>query len=128
MSRPKIRQLLDELLKQTKADTISWEPVESQKDSYKASFPGTSLIVSRWSALRNSSCAMVTDLSKSFSVDINTYRLELLEGDDQTVETLLTVPGQSAYRALRETFNLAGQQASQADKSIDRVLGHLRGI
>ena len=126
MAKARINEVSGELLKQARADKISWQIVEGRDDAYQASFSDTSLVVSRWSPLQNSPWATLRDLSNSFSPDIATYRLELLNESGEVVESLLTLPGQFAYRNLREVFDLAKRQSSPTEESIDRVLKHLR--
>ena len=126
MANARINEVAGELLKQARADKISWQIVEGRDDAYQASFPDISLVVLRWSPLQNSSWATLRDLSNSFSPDIATYRLELLNESGEVVESLLTLPGQFAYRNLREVFDLAKRQSSPTEESIDRVLKHLR--
>jgi len=126
MAKARINEVAGDLLKQARADKIIWQIGEGRDDAYQASFPDTSLVVSRWSPLLNSSWATLRYLSNSFSPDIAIYRLELLNESGEIVESLLTLPGQFAYRNLREVFNLAKRQTSHAEESIDRVLHHLR--
>jgi hypothetical protein len=126
MANARINEVAGELLKQARADKISWQIVEGRDDAYQASFPDISLVVLRWSPLQNSPWATLRDLSNSFSPDIATYRLELLNESGEVVESLLTLPGQFAYRNLREVFDLAKRQSSPTEESIDRVLKHLR--
>jgi len=126
MAKAKINEISGELLKQARADKISWQIVEGRDDAYQASFPDTSLVVSRWSPLQNSPWATLRDLSNSFSPDIATYRLDLLNESGEVVESLLTLPRQFAYRNLREVFDLAKRQSGPTEESIDRVLKHLR--
>ena len=126
MAKARINGVAQELLKQARANKISWQIVEGRNDAYQASFPDTSLVVSRWSPLQNSSWATLRDLSNSFSLDIATYRLELLNESGEVVEALLTLPGQFAYQNLRAVFDLAKQQSSPTEESIERVLKHLR--
>ncbi|MDA1219241.1 MAG: hypothetical protein O2909_07350 [Chloroflexi bacterium] len=126
MAKARINEVAEELLKQALADKINWKIVEGRENAYQASFPDTSLVVSRWSPLHNSPWATVRDLSNSFSPDVATYRLEVLNDSGEIVESLLTLPGQFAYRNLRKVFELAKRQTSPTEESIDRVLGHLR--
>ena len=126
MAKARMNEVAGELLKQARADKISWQIVEGRDDAYQASFPDTSLVVSRWSPLQNSPWATLRDLSNSFSPDIATYRLELLNESGEVVESLLTLPRQFAYRNLREVFDLAKRQSSPTEESIARVLKHLR--
>ena len=126
MAKARINGVAQELLKQARADKVSWQIVEGRNDAYQASFPDTSLVVSRWSPLQNSSWATLRDLSNSFSLDIATYRLELLNESGEVVEALLTLPGQFAYQNLCAVFDLAKQQSSPTEESIERVLKHLR--
>ena len=126
MAKARINEVAEELLKQARADKISWQIVEGRDDAYQASFPDTSLVVSRWSPLQNSSWATLRDLSNGFSPDIATYRLELLNEYGEVVESLLTLLGQFAYRNLSEVFDLAKRQSSLSEGSIDRVLKHLK--
>tara|TARA_B100001146_G_C16054416_1_gene379316 strand:- start:85 stop:471 length:387 start_codon:yes stop_codon:yes gene_type:complete len=126
MAKARINEVAEELLKQARADKISWQIVEGRDDAYQASFPDTSLVVSRWSPLQNSSWATLRDLSNGFSPDIATYRLELLNEYGEVVESLLTLLGQFAYRNLSEVFDLAKRQSSPSEESIDRVLKHLK--
>jgi len=126
MAKARINEVAEELLKQARADKISWQIVEGRDDAYQASFPDTSLVVSRWSPLQNSSWATLRDLSNGFSPDIATYRLELLNEYGEVVESLLTLLGQFAYRNLSEVFDLAKRQSSPSEGSIDRVLKHLK--
>ena len=126
MAKARINEVAEELLKQARADKISWQIVEGRDDAYQASFPDTSLVVSRWSPLQNSSWATLRYLSNSFSPDIATYRLELLNEYGEVVESLLTLLGQFAYRNLSEVFDLAKRQSSPSEESIDRVLKHLK--
>ena len=64
--------------------------------------------------------------ANSISLDLATYRLELLNDTGEILESLLTIPGQASYRRLREVYQLAHRQASYSEKSIDEVLQHLR--
>ena len=126
MAKARMNEVAGELLKQARADKISWQIVEGRDDAYQASFLDTSLVVSRWSPLQKSPWATLRDLSNSFSPDIATYRLELLNESGEVVESLLTLPRQFAYRNLREVFDLAKRQSSPTEESIARVLKHLR--
>lgn len=126
MAKARTNEVAAELLKQARADKISWQIVEGRESAFQASFPDTSLVVSRWSPLHNSPWATVRDLSNGFSPDVATYRLEVVNDSGEIVESLLTVPGQYAHRNLREVFDLAKRQTSPTEESIDRVLGHLR--
>lgn len=126
MPKARINEVAEELLKQSRADKISWQLVEGKENAYQSFFPETSVVVSRWSPLHNSPWATVRDLSNSFSQDVATYRLEVLNESGEIVESLLTLPGQFSYRNLREVFKLAERQASPTEESIDRVLEHLR--
>jgi hypothetical protein len=120
-------QVSEELLQQTRAGRVAWEIVPGRENAYQVTFPDTTLVISRWSPLRNSPWATVRDLSNSFSVDVAAYRLELLNESHEVVEALLAVPGQAAHRWLRETFALAQGQVSHSQENIDRVLEYLRG-
>jgi hypothetical protein len=126
MATSRMYQVAEELLQQTRAGKINWAAAEGRKDAYKVVLPNTTLVISRWSPLGGSPWAAVRDLSRSFSVEVAAYRLELLNGSNEVVETLLAVPGQSAYRVLRETFGLAQQRASHTEEKIDQVLEYLR--
>ncbi|HEU0021266.1 MAG TPA: hypothetical protein VFR55_06290 [Dehalococcoidia bacterium] len=126
MAKARINEVAAELLKQARAGKISWQIVEGRESAYQASFPDTSLVVSRWSLLHDSPWATVRDLSNSFGPDFSTYRLEVLNDSGEIVESLITVPGQFAYRNLREVFDLAKGRTSPTEESIDRVLEHLR--
>jgi len=126
MAKARINEVAGELLKQARADKISWQIVESRVDAYQASFPDTSLVVSRWSPLQDASWAILRDLPNSFNLKIAIYRLELLNESGEVVESLMALPGQFAYRNLREVFDLAKRQRSPTEESIDRVLEHLR--
>ena len=126
MTKSRINQVAEELLIQARADKITWEIVDNQETAYRTSFPETALIISRWSPLHNAPWAPVRDLANSISLDLATYRLELLNDSGDVVESLLTIPGQASYRRLREVYQLAHRQASYSEKSIDEVLQHLR--
>lgn len=126
MAKARINQVAEELLKQARAEKITWEPVEDNKTAYRASFPDTSLIVSKWSPLRNAPWATARDLSNSFNVDLATYRLDLLNESGEVVESLLTLPGQAVYRGLKEVYEMAHRKASYTEESIDKVLQHLQ--
>jgi hypothetical protein len=121
-----MHQVAEQLLQQSRAGKINWAAAEGRKDAYKVVLPDTTLIISRWSPLGSSPWATVRDLSRSFSVDFGAYRLELLNESNEIVETLLAVPGQSAYRVLRDTFELAQSRASHREDKIDQVLEYLR--
>ena len=73
MAKARINEVARELLNQAQADKISWQIVESRVDAYQASFPDTSIIVSRWSPLKNSYWATLRDLPNTFSLEIATY-------------------------------------------------------
>jgi len=126
MAKSRMHQVAEELLQQSRATKINWTATEDRKDAYRVVLPDTTLVISRWSPLGNTSWAAAQDLSRSFSVDFGAYRLELLNESNEVVETLLTVPGQSAYRVLRDTFGLAQQRANQTEEKIDQVLEYLR--
>jgi hypothetical protein len=126
MAKARINEVAAELLQQARAGKITWQVVEGRENAYQASFPDSSVVVSRWSLLHNSPWTTLRDLSNSFSPDVATYRLEVLNGSSEIVESLLTVPGQSVYRNLREVFDLAKGQTSPSEESINRVLEHLR--
>jgi hypothetical protein len=126
MVKARINEVAAELLKQARADKIGWQAVEGRESAYQASFPDASVVVSRWSPLHNSPWAILRDLSNGFSPDVAIYRLEVLNPSGEIVESLLTVPGQLAYRNLREVFDLAKRRTSPTEESIDRVLEHLR--
>ena len=126
MVKARINQVAEELLIQARADKLKWEIIEDRETAYLTSFPETSLIVSRWSPLHNAPWAEVRDLANSISLDLATYRLELLNDAGEILESLLTIPGQASYRRLREVYQLAHRQASYSEKSIDEVLQHLR--
>ncbi len=126
MAKARIIQVVEELLIQSRVDKINWEIVNNRETAYRTSFPETALIVSRWSPLHNALWAQVRDLANSISLDLATYRLELLNDSGEVLESLLTIPGQATYRRLREVYRLAHRQASHSEKSIDQVLQHLR--
>lgn len=126
MAKARIIQVVEELLTQTRADKINWEIADNRETTYRTSFPETALIVSRWSPLRNAPWTQVRDLANSISLDLATYRLELLNDSGEVLESLLTIPGQATHRRLREVYQLAHRQASHSEKSIDQVLQHLR--
>jgi len=126
MAKTRIIQVVEELLTQTRGDKINWEIADNRETAYRTSFPETALIVSRWSPLHNAPWAQVRDLANSISLDLATYRLELLNNSGEVLESLLTIPGQATYRHLREVYQLAHRQASHSEKSIDQVLQHLR--
>ena len=126
MAKARIIQVVEELLIQTRVDKINWEIVSNRETAYRTSFPETALIVSRWSPLHNAPWAHVRDLANSISLDLATYRLELLNDSGEVLESLLTIPGQATYRRLREVYWLAHRQASHSEKSIYQVLQHLR--
>ena len=126
MAKSRMHQVAEELLQQSQAGKINWTAVEGGRDAYKVVLPDTTLVVSRWSPLGNTPWATLRDLSRSFSVDFGAYRLELLNESNEVVETLLAVPGQSAYRVLRETLGLAQQRANHTEEKIDQVLEYLR--
>lgn len=126
MAKASINQVAEELLKQARADKIKWEVIDDRETAFRTSFPETSLIVSRWSPMHNAPWAEVRALANSISLDLATYRLELLNDSGEVLESLLTLPGQAAYRHLREVYQLAHGQASYAEKNINEVLQNLR--
>ena len=126
MAKARINQVAEELLNQSRADNIPWETIEDRETAYRTTFPETSLIVSRWSPLHNSPWHGIRDFANSINLDLATFRLELLNDAGEVVDSLLTVPGQTSYRRLREVYELAHSKASYSEKSIDEVLQHLR--
>jgi hypothetical protein len=126
MAKARINEVAAELLKQARAGKISWQTVEGRENAFQASFPDTSVVVSRWSLLHDAPWATLRDLANGFGPDVAAYRLEVLDQSGEVVESLLTVPGQLAYRNLREAFDLAKQRISPTEESVDRVLEHLR--
>ena len=126
MPKTRMTQVAEHLLQQSRAGKVTWEMAESRENGYKVAFPDTTLVVSRWSPLRDSSWATMRDLSRTFSVDVAVYRLELLNEAGEVVESLLGIPGQIAHRALRDTFALAQGQVTHAEENIDKVLEYLR--
>jgi hypothetical protein len=119
-------QVAEHLLQQSRAGKVGWEMSETRQNAYKVTFPDTTLVISRWSPLRDSSWATMRDLSRTFCVDAAVYRLELLNAANEVVETLLGIPGQIAYRTLRDIFALAQGQVTHAEENIDKVLEYLR--
>ena len=129
MNKSRMEQLAQELLRQSREGKVTWEEIASQgcEESYRVAFADVALVVSKWQPLRNSSWQPLRDLSNSFKLNIAAYRLELRNDAGETTESLLAVPGQAAYRALREVFCLARRQASPAERDIDKALEYLRG-
>jgi hypothetical protein len=126
MTKSQMVQVAEQLLQQTMAGKVVWEAAEERENAYKVSFPDTTLVVSRRSPLRDCRWSTVRDLSHSFGVDVASYRLELLDGDRQVLETLLAVPGQAAHRTLRQLYARAHSQVSHAEEKISRVMEYLR--
>ena len=126
MPKSRMTQVAEHLLQQSRAGKVGWEMSETRQNAYKVTFPDTTLVISRWSPLRDSSWATMRDLSRTFCVDAAVYRLELLNAANEVVETLLGIPGQIAYRTLRDIFALAQGQVTHAEENIDKVLEYLR--
>jgi hypothetical protein len=126
MPKSRMTQVAEHLLQQSRAGKVAWEMAEIRESAYKVAFPDTTLVISRWSPLRDSSWATMRDLSRTCSVDVAVYRLELLNEANEVLETLLGIPGQIAYRTLRDTFALARGQVTHAEENIDKVLEYLR--
>ena len=126
MPKSRMTQVAEHLLQHSRAGKVGWEMSETRQNAYKVTFPDTTLVISRWSPLRDSSWATMRDLSRTFCVDAAVYRLELLNAANEVVETLLGIPGQIAYRTLRDIFALAQGQVTHAEENIDKVLEYLR--
>jgi hypothetical protein len=126
MARSRMTQVAEQLLQQSRSGKVTWEQVENRENAFKVAFPDTTLVVSRWSPLRGSSWTMVRDLSRTFGVDVAVYKLELLDEANEVVDVLLGIPGQVAYRMLRDTFALAHGHASHTEENIDKVMEYLR--
>ena len=127
MTRSSMDQLSEELLQQTREGKVAWEEVEGGQDAYRVAFADITLIVSKWAPLRHSSWQPLRDFSNSFNLDIATYRLELRNDAGEVEESLAAIPGQAAYRVLREVFALAHHQASHTERNIDKAIEYLRG-
>jgi hypothetical protein len=126
MANLKMLQVAEQLLQQSRAGKVAWAPAETRENAYQVAFPDTTLVISRWSPLRDSPWATVRDLSNCLGVDVASYRLELLDAGSQVVETLLAVPGQTAHRTLRQIFARAQAQARHAEENISKVMEYLR--
>jgi hypothetical protein len=126
MVKSKMVQIAEQLLQQSRAGKLAWEPAEGRGNAFKVSFPDTTLVVSRCSPLRDSPWATVRDLSHSLGIDVASYRLELLDADNHVLETLLALPGQTAHRTLRQLFARAHTQATHSEERINKVMEYLR--
>ena len=126
MAKSRMTQVAEQLLQQSRSGKVAWEQVENRENAYQVAFPDTTLVISRWSPLGGSSWTAVRDLSRTFGVDVASYRLELLDEAGAVVESLLAVPGQVIYRTLRDTFALARGQVTHAEENINKVMEYLR--
>jgi hypothetical protein len=126
MAKSRMTQVAEQLLQQSRSGKVTWEQVENRENAYKVAFPDMTLVISRWSPLLGSSWTAVRDLSRTFGVDMAVYKLELLDESNNVVEVLLCMPGQTAYRTLRDTFAQAHGQVTHAEENIDKVMEYLR--
>ena len=127
MPKTRMTQVAEQLLQQSRNEKVAWEVLEGKNYAYKVDYPDTTVVISSWSLLRDVAWDPISDLAKSLSLNIATYRLELQDSTGQVDEALLAVPGQAVHKVLRDVFDLAHRQASPTEENIDKILEYLKG-